>query len=862
MPKVDGPQPRIVMEIERLIPPDAPVATKPFTAWTGKWIWTADPTEGEGDFVYFRREFELSSVPPAAVLRSAADREYALWVNGCFVGRGLISDPRFKRYDTRDVSALLRRGKNCIAALVYHDISIHRWTVCPEAHGFLCQLEAGQFTLVSDEAWAARRSEAYLAGVRFDDTTMAEIYDSRQAPAGWEQIGFDDAQWPRAVAVIARVHRLFRAKRPQARFFPWIHLVPADVAEHAYKRRLPVRVVQCGEVLQRREASPQDVAVRLSLEQVQPCEKAKVEHVEALLENGASAVLVCNSDPNESGDTFDGLRNATVVLDFGQLMNARLGFRLKAPAGARIDIGYSYRLEDGRVIPYVSLRTPMADQYTTREGEQEWQTFQWRHCRYVQLTFRDLHGEIELFNVWAEEVRNPFAERGEFVCCDPLLNQAFVMSRRTADLCVVDHTMDNASRERRQHGGDCSGILRVFWACFGDVAVGRKYFVQHMEGQHGTGIHRGAYPGVEEAEESLMGHTLSFVLRLYEHYMLYADADLVARLWLGIERLVEMCCSFLDEEGLMPLPPYGIFFDWADLQREDYPFILNAWCCEVLRRAAVLGEAVGRTTQVARWRAAARLLAEGLRERWWNEERGVFSDCLIDAKASEHISEHANSLAIIFGIATSAQTQRIMDAYSKDRAAFGAASPGWIHLPEAFIRAGRVDLAIDWIHRHFSRLIAMGLETVPEVWTLYGEQTPGTWRCRNSRAVAQGAGLGVPWALLTELCGIQPLKPGFQTVRFAPQPGPLESFRGSFPGPDGEYSLAYEKRNGESVVEIALPREKPVVLDLPFAAAGAIFAVNGRRLKPDETIEMPNGAPTPRFHLRGRREYQIGIIET
>ena len=119
-------------------PPDAPVATKPFTSWSGKWIWTADPTEGKGDFVYFRREFELSSVPPAAVLRSAADREYALWVNGCFVGRGLISDPRFKRYDTRDVSALLRRGKNCIAALVYHDISIHRWTVCPRGARLFC----------------------------------------------------------------------------------------------------------------------------------------------------------------------------------------------------------------------------------------------------------------------------------------------------------------------------------------------------------------------------------------------------------------------------------------------------------------------------------------------------------------------------------------------------------------------------------------------------------------------------------------------------------------------------------------------------------------------------------------------------
>ena len=289
----------------------------------------------------------------------------------------------------------------------------------------------------------------------------------------------------------------------------------------------------------------------------------------------------------KAANTFDGLRNATVVLDFGQLMNARLGFRLKAPAGAKIDIGYSYRLEDGRVIPYVSLRTPMADQYTTREGEQEWQTFQWRHCRYVQLTFRDLHGEIELFNVWAEEVRNPFAERGEFVCSDPLLNQAFVMSRRTADLCVVDHTMDNPSRERRQHGGRLQrhppGFLGLLWRCGRGPQILCCSIWKASTAPEYIG---GPIPASKRPKSRSWGTRSVLCCVCTNTTCSTPMRNLVARLWLGIERLVEMCCSFLDEEGLMPLPPYGIFFDWADLQREGLSLYSQ---CLVLRGVAACG---------------------------------------------------------------------------------------------------------------------------------------------------------------------------------------------------------------------------------------------------------------------------------
>jgi hypothetical protein len=840
----------------RLPLPDAAPDWPP-ARWEAAWIWSAEGTSGRHDYVYFRREFELESVPDRVLLRIAAERDATLWVNGELVGYGPpVSDPQYKRYETHEITSLLSAGTNCVAVRVYHDTGPAAMTDRSGARGLLCQLETGAEVIVaSDETWRARPCEAYRKpGPRFGDSMWPEFFDAREDSPGWQQTDFEDSAWQPARRAIARVHPLWHEEQPQARFFPWVNLVPCETKPLQRIRYRPAALQALGEVLQRREASAHDTAVRMSLEPVLPLEKAAVYNAESLI-SGAGPATIRNSSPTESYETFDGLRCATVVLDFGRLMNARFGFRLSAAAGT-VDIGYSYRLEEGRVVPYVSNRTAIADQYVARAGEQSWQTADWRHFRYVQLTFRDLPEELVLEEVWAEEFRAHLEPRGGFSSSDAKLERVFEIVRRTAELNVIDRTMDNPSRERKQYLGDCSGIVSALTSCFGDLALLRRYFANAREGQHPTGTFAHSYPGHSTATPSLFDHALSLPLRLREHYQLFADRELVASMWPAVRRLLELAESCLGEDSMMALPPASVWFDWGHMDRRGLFLPLQAMTAEVMRCSAELAEAAGEAGE--HWAELARQMTAQI-PRWFDEDRGAFVDAIVDGELQSHFSEHGNSLVAFWNLAPAEMIQSALDRWAANPGDFGQTSPGWFYLPGAFIRAGRPELAVRWMRSRLGEIERQGLDTWPETWCLYAERTTGSWRCRNSRAVAQGAGLGAAAALLQDMCGIGPAEPGFAAVRFAPQPGPLTSLAGKLPGPDGDYALKMEEHDGDWLLELSLPGPRRVVLDTAFAPAAREIRIGDRGLGAGETVKTPGGAEVGRFIWDAERRCRITV---
>lgn len=839
--------------------PDAAEKFPP-PAWQAAWIWSGEPTTGDNDYVYFRREFRLATRPRRARLRVAAEREATLWLNGQPLdGAPPVSDPRFKRYTTVEVAARLRPGVNCLAARVRHDCGRGALTAHADARGFLCQLEIDRRTLAAtDEHWKTHRCRAWLKPAPvLGDTMHAELFDARLEPAGWQAAGFDDSRWPAAVRVICERHPLWDATQPQARFFPWVNLVPCETAPPERTRHRPRRLVAVGEVLQRREATAADVAVRLSLEQVLPLAKAAVVNATALLD-GTGAVGIRNSPPDEPEDTFDGLRNATLILDFGRLMNACFGLALKTSA-AVVDIGYATQLEDGRVVPYSSRRVAAADQYIARPGTQEWQTADWRHFRYVQLTFRDLRGTLSLEGAWAEEIRPRLEPRGRFTASDARLERLFDASRRTVLLNITDRTMDNPFRERRQYLGDCSAIVPALTACFGDAALLRRYFSNAAEGQHATGQYRYSYPGHDNDRGSLFDHALSLPLRLWEHYRLFGDPGPASRLWPGLTRFLELAADSVDRQGMMTLPPYNIWFDWGHMDRRGYFLPLQAMTAEAMRRSADLARALGEPGE--RWAELGERLAARI-PRWFDDKRGFFVDAIVGRRQQAHASEHGNSLVAAWDLAPAEMIRSALDRWAENPARFGSASPAWMYLPGAFIHAGRPGLAIGWMHRRLDQLEAQGLDTWPETWCRHGEKTTGAWRCRNSRAPAQGAGLGVPAALLQELCGIQPAAPGFRAVRLVPRPGPLTRLSGCQPGPDGDYALALKKEGATWRLRLDLPSPRHVVLDAAFAPGARRALLDGKPLAAGEEQLLPGGARVGRFRWRAGTRSVLLIDES
>src|SRR5262249_49433216 len=144
-----------------------------------QWIWfnEGDPLkEAPAATRYFRRTFTVrtaSDQKPVdeATLDVTADNAYTLYVNGVEVGKG----DDWKRVQTYDVKKHLVVGKNVVAVAAKN-------TEGPA--GLLVRLvyvPNGQprMALVSDDRWKA----------------------SKEGPAGWQKVDFDDRKWADAKAL-------------------------------------------------------------------------------------------------------------------------------------------------------------------------------------------------------------------------------------------------------------------------------------------------------------------------------------------------------------------------------------------------------------------------------------------------------------------------------------------------------------------------------------------------------------------------------------------------------------------------------------------------------------------------------------
>lgn len=96
--------------------------SSPFLAEQAKWIWVPefDDTIDPGQFVLFRKNFQLDDVPSQeCLLHISADTRYRAFLNGQSVSFGPCkSYPTRWYYETFDIAPLLLKGRNVLSVKV------------------------------------------------------------------------------------------------------------------------------------------------------------------------------------------------------------------------------------------------------------------------------------------------------------------------------------------------------------------------------------------------------------------------------------------------------------------------------------------------------------------------------------------------------------------------------------------------------------------------------------------------------------------------------------------------------------------------------------------------------------------------
>ncbi|WP_036319822.1 glycoside hydrolase family 78 protein [Microbacterium indicum] len=176
--------------------------------WAAEMVAPTLPPQGEGGepAVLIRGEVDLPAGVVSARIRATARGVMTLALNGTPIGDDVLH-PGWTSYETRlrygtwDVTPLVREGANAIGVHLadgwfrgYLGFGGSR-AIYGDRTAALVQLEAtladgSVLVLGSDGSWRSA-----LGPVTRADLYMGESFDARRAIAGWDEPGFDDAEW-------------------------------------------------------------------------------------------------------------------------------------------------------------------------------------------------------------------------------------------------------------------------------------------------------------------------------------------------------------------------------------------------------------------------------------------------------------------------------------------------------------------------------------------------------------------------------------------------------------------------------------------------------------------------------------------
>jgi hypothetical protein len=792
---------------------------EPFTArWRAQWIWSEPPAivaatatrPVQADPVdrisLFRKVVELDAVPERAPARLWIDGRYVLRVNGVELARGPVrSDPRSAHYDVVDLAPHLRPGTNVIAITGRHFGEATSWwipvppTYSLGAGSLVFEALLGERWIGSDRSWRCRRGDAWTPVPVPGDVACLplESFDARAHPAGWERPDFDDEGWSPATE-IAPIHT-------------GAHGDPSPPSEPFGMLRPPVRT-----------AFPGGAANEAALVGRQRVAGAatRLDPVQQVLDDEATRA---------DGDAEAGEGAVTLLrYDLGRIAAGTLRLVVHgAEAGTAIDVAAAEHLgPEGRLAPlgqHAGLRYVCSG--TAPGSSESFESFDLIGTRHLHVSVRAPDGagcpEIELA---IHDRHRPRPSGPSFTCSDPVLDRIYEVGLRTVDLCALDAYVDCPSREQRAWTGDSVVHQMVDLVANPDWSMA-SWHPQLAATARADGMLAMAPASDFAADDRTFvpDWSLHWVRSLHNVYRYLGDRTVVAELLPVAERTLRWFEAYLDDTGLLSDVSGWVLIDWASVYSSGCSSALNALWARALEDLAEMSRWLG-NHGTADWADARRAgVREGL-ERFWDDERDVYVDHLVDGRPQRPAAQHGGAAALAAGLVPADRIDRVVSrlvdrerlvrhSWVMDPVTPTGGSDGYWHLVlgypeptwdpetqvveaepffryvlhEGLARAGRADLVAD-LCRDWQVFLDAGETTWPECWT-------GGTRCHGWSSTPT-------WDLVTHVLGISPAEPGYASVRVDPRLGDLEWARAVVPTPHGPITV---EARADGTVEVDSP---------------------------------------------------------
>lgn len=465
-------------------------------------------------------------------------------------------------------------------------------------------------------------------------------------------------------------------------------------------------------------------------------------------------------------------------IDFGQEITGQFAMKAWGAAGQRVEIGHGEELEaDGKRVRYqLRCNCNYRDVWTLSGGLDEWETYDYKAFRYVELLAPE---GVLLPDSFVAVVRHyPLDEsKCRFESSDPLLNEIWSICAHGVRCGAQEVFVDCPSREKGQYLGDATVTSHSHLYLSGDLRLTKKMLQDFARSARICPGLMAVAPGGFMQE--IADFSLQWPLQLLQYYRQSGDLEFLREMAPVAEGVIGYFKQFRRPDGLLEnVKGKWNLVDWPENLRDGYDFdlaqpvvgdgchnVINAFFCGAVQTLNTIRAILGLAYQDE-----------------FPELKGAFIKAfyrpdlklLADSTVSDHTALHSNFIALFFDLVPEEALQSVVELIRRKRMSCGVYNAYF--LLKALARIGEYDLVYQLLtstdEHSWANMIREGATACFEAWGK--DQKWNTSLCH-------------PWAsaplpvLIEDIAGLKPARPGWSEVFFTPHiPGSLASLEIEF----------------------------------------------------------------------------------
>ena len=748
------------------LPPPTLHVDSAITSHTWDAVWIAHPTASltaHGVF-YFRKVFDLPSVPSEFVVHVSADNRYELYVNGERVTLGPAwGDLTHWRFESLDLAPYLVEGRNIIAAQVVNFGHLRAISQFSFKTGFMLQgnSEREAFLNTHPDTWQVLQNQAYRP-IRVNWRIITGYYAAN--PTDTFRAEQHYWQWKEA-----------------QNDYPWLRPEMPEMTARGTPR-------QAGHEFS--DQSPWLLVPRLIplLEETKQY-LAKVARSENVTVD--SAFLRGKSPLQIPSNT-----KATLLLDHKIHTRGFPEFFFSGGKNARMKITYTEALVDSaghkgnRDVVEGKKATGYYDVVLPDGGQgRSYRPLWYRVFRYMQLEIETKAQPLVLDSLRLIYTAYPYELQAHFETDDPLHKQLFEMGWRTLRNGTAEVFEDGPYYEQLMYAGDARIESSVSLYLSGDERMSKNMLELFDNSRLPEGLTYARYPS--SITQINPQYSLAWVQSIHDFMRYSADTAVAYQYLEGIAEVLAWHTRLLDSTGMLGEVPWLKHIENKSRTprhpERGHSAQQSLFFALTLDLAADIFRYYGMTQQADQYARQAKVTKEATYRLCWNSEKGLLGD----TPEQDVYTQHANVLGILTDAIPPEQHQPVMQRVLSDTSLVQALLFFRFWTFQALEKSSLGNTFLDNIDL-WKQMPEYGLTTFPELGI-------------ESRSDCHPWSTHLNYFFLSTVAGIKSEGFGFERVIIAPHPGEQQYVTAQMPHHQGLITVTIDRRKQKPFAEIILP---------------------------------------------------------